>query len=109
MSISAIIFLSVFLIFIEAQYISLQVFVFNCSYVNPLFKKGRNTELLDSDIYEVYPTLSADTLGNELEDQWQTNKKKRKQNSLLWLLIRCFGAKYLLWGLLQLFVRTSLM
>ncbi|KAG5889074.1 hypothetical protein JTB14_004918 [Gonioctena quinquepunctata] len=75
----------------------------------PLYKKSRKKILEDEDIYEVVSSLASQKLGNDLENQWSRQTKKRKKPpSLALAIISCFGLSYVLLGLVQFVVRTAL-
>ncbi|KAI2473995.1 ATP-binding cassette sub-family C member 4 [Diabrotica virgifera virgifera] len=78
-------------------------------YNYPLFKKARKKGLDDSDIYEIPKWLASEQLGNNLEDAWMRQRKKKGEDaSLVRCLISCFGMQYLILGLIQLVVKTVL-
>lgn len=85
-------------------------FFFNFSYTYPLFKKGHKQRLEDTDIYEVVPWLSSSKLGDNLEHVWLNEEKKERKRkpSLLRVLFKCFATRYLILGIIQLTVRTTL-
>lgn len=80
--------------------------IFFFSYTFDLFKKGFKKELEDDDIYEVLSSCKSKILGDQLEEQWLLDKKKNKHPSLARVLWTCFGKTYLLFGVMQLIMRT---
>ncbi|XP_076435453.1 ATP-binding cassette sub-family C member 4-like isoform X2 [Babylonia areolata] len=76
------------------------------SWLNPLFRKGRQAPLEVEDMFNVTPDDSSDHLGVTLEREWQKELKKkedsggRKQPSLLRALVRIFALRYSLYGIL---------
>ncbi|XP_023311681.1 probable multidrug resistance-associated protein lethal(2)03659 [Anoplophora glabripennis] len=78
-------------------------------YTYPIFKKGRRKPLDDEDVYEVIPKFSSKKLGDNLEDYWELERKKKgNEASVIRVLISCFAKKYLFIGFIQLCVKTSL-
>ncbi|XP_044266082.1 ATP-binding cassette sub-family C member 4-like [Tribolium madens] len=71
-----------------------------------LFKKGFKKELDDDDIYEVLSSCRSKQLGDQLEQQWQLDKKKNKKASMVRVLWACFGKTYMMFGVMQLIMRT---
>ncbi|EFA04138.2 ATP-binding cassette sub-family C member 4 [Tribolium castaneum] len=71
-----------------------------------LFKKGFKKELEDDDIYEVLSGCRSKELGDQLEEQWHLDKKKNKRPSMVRVLWACFGKTYMLFGAMQLIMRT---
>ncbi|RZC39500.1 ABC tran domain containing protein [Asbolus verrucosus] len=78
------------------------------SYTTDLFKKGFRKDLEEDDLYEVLTSCRSKNLGDQLEKQWEIEKKKFKKPSLIRVLCSCFGKTYLLFGLMQLIMRTIL-
>jgi hypothetical protein len=63
-----------------------------------IFRRGVKDK---ADIYEVLPSFKSQTLGDELQTNWN---KQRLQNdpSMFKMLWRCFGKQYLLLAITQL-------
>jgi ATP-binding cassette subfamily C (CFTR/MRP) protein 4 len=79
-----------------------------CSYSFDLFKKGFKKDLDEDDLYEVLTSCRSKTLGDLLETQWEVDKKKNKRPSLVRVLWACFGKTYMMYGVMQLIMRTVL-
>ncbi|GFS18845.1 multidrug resistance-associated protein 4 [Elysia marginata] len=70
-------------------------------WLNPLFKRGYQTPLEESDLYNVCPSDASDNLGEKLRVQWEKQLKRSQQGkepSLLRALAATFGFQYLLLG-----------
>ncbi|XP_041354291.1 ATP-binding cassette sub-family C member 4-like [Gigantopelta aegis] len=80
--------------------------IFFC-WLNPLFKDGYKRPLETSDMFNVAPQDASDMLGDKLEREWMKEIKKQKKTgkkpSLMKALIRMFGFKYMLLGIIILF------
>ena len=59
-------------------------------------------------MYEVLASCKSKNLGDQMEAQWDLDKKKYKTPSLLRVLWACFGKTYLVFGVVQLIMRTVL-
>ncbi|KAL8592423.1 hypothetical protein ACOMHN_021365 [Nucella lapillus] len=76
------------------------------SWLNPLFTKGRQRPLEVDDMFNVTPDDSSDYLGANLDREWQREVKAGEESegrhtpSLLRALLRLFGMRYLLLGIL---------
>nr|XP_018899809.1 PREDICTED: probable multidrug resistance-associated protein lethal(2)03659 [Bemisia tabaci] len=74
------------------------------TWILDLFLKGRRRDLETEDLYITLKEHSSGYLGDRLERLWLqevTNSKKLKRKpSLLRALVKCFGAKLMLYGLL---------
>ncbi|XP_077987383.1 ATP-binding cassette sub-family C member 4-like [Glandiceps talaboti] len=78
-------------------------------WLNPLFKYGYTRSLGVEDMYETLPEDSAEKLSNALEREWkkEVNEKKRGNNaSLAKAIVRTFGVKFMLLGILVLLKET---
>ncbi|VVC32376.1 ABC transporter type 1, transmembrane domain,ABC transporter-like,P-loop containing nucleoside triphosphate [Cinara cedri] len=74
------------------------------SWLLDLFKIGKQRDLEEKDLYKTLEEHLSSPLGNELENKWNTELaiacKKKRNSSLLRVLIRMFGAKYLMYGII---------
>jgi ATP-binding cassette subfamily C (CFTR/MRP) protein 4 len=73
-------------------------------YAIKLFTKGYKKDLEESDLYEVLHDYRSKKLGDELEAEWDKQKKNRKNLSVVRLMLRCYGPSYLLLGFMQLLI-----
>ncbi|XP_056630497.1 ATP-binding cassette sub-family C member 4-like [Diorhabda sublineata] len=71
------------------------------AYVGPLFKKANKKDLVDDDLYEVLTSCRSKTCGDKLETEWNKEKKLHKNPSVIKLISKCYGLKYLLLGFLD--------
>lgn len=78
------------------------------SFTYKFFKKGLKRDLRESDIYEILNDFRAKTLGDQLENAWEEETTK-KSPSLFRVIFRCFGKRYLCYGIIQLLMDTILM
>lgn len=72
-------------------------------WLNPLFKTGYKRRLEVDDMYNVCEQDSSDNLGDRLEREWKKEMQKKEAGgnpSLLKCLIRMFGVKYCLLGMI---------
>ncbi|XP_006814818.1 ATP-binding cassette sub-family C member 4-like, partial [Saccoglossus kowalevskii] len=71
-------------------------------WLNPLFKYGYKNKLEVTDMYETMPEDSSEQLANKLEKQWNKElcKQKNRKPSLTRAIIRTFGVKYMLIGII---------
>jgi hypothetical protein len=79
------------------------------SYTLKLFRKGLKRDLEEHDLYEVLTNYRSKQLGDQLEAEWEKQKKKGPNNSIFRLLWTCYGWEYFLLGLTQLTIKTILM
>ncbi|EFA04142.2 ATP-binding cassette sub-family C member 4 [Tribolium castaneum] len=75
-------------------------------YAIKLFKKGFTRDLEESDLYDVLSDYKSKKLGDQLELEWEKQKKRRKNLSIVRLLLSCYGFPYLLLGFMQLFINV---
>nr|XP_023028551.1 probable multidrug resistance-associated protein lethal(2)03659 [Leptinotarsa decemlineata] len=87
----------------KASILSIITFFF----VYPLFKKSTKKTLEEDDVYEVVNSLSSENLGTKLERRWKQQSKK-KGRSLALAILSSFGLSYIILGIIQFVVRTSL-
>jgi hypothetical protein len=79
------------------------------SYTLRLFRKGAKRELEEEDLYEVLSKCKASKLGDRMEQEWEKQKEKGKKNSILRLVIACYGVEIFLLGLTQLVEKIAVM
>ncbi|EFA04139.1 probable multidrug resistance-associated protein lethal(2)03659 [Tribolium castaneum] len=77
-------------------------------YTLKLFRKGYKNDLEEDDLYEVLKSYRSKELGDQLEAEWEKQKKQGKNNSIVRLLWACYGWQYFLLGLVQLIVKTTM-
>lgn len=82
------------------------LFVFTyCSWVLPVFFKGRKRELESSDMFSALNSHKSSTLGQSLSDAWErqltNHKDTRKEPSLLRALWTVFGWRIAILGILR--------
>ncbi|RZC39082.1 multidrug resistance-associated protein 4-like, partial [Asbolus verrucosus] len=83
------------------------IFLLIFSFALKLYRKGFKKDLEESDLYEVLLNYRSKKLGDELEEEWEKQKKKRTNLSIVRLLWSCYGFSYLLLGLMQLFMNVA--
>ncbi|XP_064615830.1 ATP-binding cassette sub-family C member 4-like, partial [Liolophura sinensis] len=74
-------------------------------WLNPFFAKGYKRNLSTDDMYNVVPEDSSQQLCQRLESEWEKEIVKLRNGgkpSLVWALVRTFGKKYFLLGLIVL-------
>ncbi|CAH0557797.1 unnamed protein product [Brassicogethes aeneus] len=76
-------------------------------YVFGLLNKGYKKDLKNDDIYEILPDFQSKKLGDELEKNWEIEKKKTKKPSLYSIIWSTYGKKYLLLGALNVIVQIG--
>ncbi|XP_076256820.1 ATP-binding cassette sub-family C member 4-like [Rhynchophorus ferrugineus] len=82
----------------NANILSVITFFYNL----PILKQGRKNDIEEHDLYKVLPDLSAETLGDKFEKQWEADKKKNAKPSLWRCCWKSFGVLYCFYGFLQL-------
>lgn len=82
--------------------------MYNFSYTYDIFKKAIKRGLEEKDIYEIIEDYKAKELGDLLEKEWD-KEKRRKNPSILKIILRPFGRTYLGYGLMQVLMKTVLM
>ncbi|KAF5303202.1 hypothetical protein FQA39_LY10115 [Lamprigera yunnana] len=70
------------------------------------FKKGFKNDFKDKDLYEICKSCEATSLGNRIQREWETEKKKHNP-SLLKVIFRMFGKVYIIMGILYFILGTS--
>ncbi|KAL5236138.1 hypothetical protein ACI65C_003548 [Semiaphis heraclei] len=77
-----------------------------------LFKTGEKRDLEVNDLYTTLNDHKSSSLGMELEETWkdelESSKKENRSPSLIKALIKMFGVKFMVYGLLQLIVEIFL-
>lgn len=81
----------------------------NSSFTYKIFKKGIKKELNEEDVYEILKDYRAKRMGDKLEKEWKRELKRSKDPSVFRMMIRCFGKTYIMYGFLQLIMKTILM
>lgn len=71
-------------------------------YTGSLFRKAYKNDLEEEDLYEVLTKCASKRCGDKLEKKWLLEKKKEKPVSILRLLWKRFGRRYLLYGIIDL-------
>lgn len=75
-------------------------------WIKGLFWKGSGTDLDVEDLYNILPSDESEKLGDELEENWQSEiknaKEKRRKPRLFKAILRTFGRFYIAVGFLQL-------
>lgn len=79
------------------------------SFTYNIFKKGIRKELNEEDVYEMLKDYRAKKLGDKLEREWDKEVKRNKDPSVFRMMLRCFGKTYVMYGFLQLIMKTILM
>ena len=79
------------------------------SYTVTLFRKGHKQDLEEDDLYEVLSDYRSKELGDQLEAEWEKEKKRGKGISIFRVLWSCYGWEYFLLGLIQLIIKTTMM
>ncbi|KAF0746460.1 putative multidrug resistance-associated protein lethal(2)03659, partial [Aphis craccivora] len=86
--------------------------IFTYSWIFKLFKVGRKRDLEFNDLYVPLNNDRSSLLGIELKKRWKVEmvqaKKSSRKPSLLRVLVLMFGAKLILYGLIQAFVEIVL-
>ncbi|XP_060872271.1 probable multidrug resistance-associated protein lethal(2)03659 isoform X2 [Metopolophium dirhodum] len=86
--------------------------IFTFSWIFDLFKVGRKRNLEFNDLYVPLNNDRSSLLGIELQKRWKIEtvnaNKKNGDPSLLRVLVQMFGAKLMLYGLIQAFVEIVL-
>lgn len=82
--------------------------MYNFSFTYDIFKKGIKRDLEENDVYDIIKDYKAKELGDLLEKEWDKEKKK-KNPSILKIMLRPFGRIYLGYGLMQVLMKTVLM
>ncbi|RZB38623.1 ABC membrane domain containing protein, partial [Asbolus verrucosus] len=77
-------------------------------YTLKLFRKGYKQDLEEEDLYEVLSNYRSKDLGDQLEREWEKQKRKGQRNSIFRVLWACYGWEYLILGLAQLVVKTTM-
>lgn len=79
------------------------------SFTYKIFKKGIKKELNEEDVYEMLKDYRAKKLGDKLEKEWNKELKRSQDPSVFRMMMRCFGKTYIMYGFLQLIMKTILM
>lgn len=74
-----------------------------------IFKIGIRRELTEEDIYDILKDYRSKKLADQLEAEWEREKKRSKDPSVFWTMTRCYGKTYIGYGVLQLVVKTIFM
>ena len=81
--------------------------MFGFRYAVRLFQKGFKRDLGEDDLYEVLKSYRSKKLGDQLELEWEKQKKKGKNLSVVRLMLNCYGVYYLYLGFVQLFMNVT--
>lgn len=71
-------------------------------YTGSLFRKAYKNDLEEEDLYEVLRKCASKRCGDKLEQKWLLEKKKEQPVSIIRLLWKRFGVRYLLYGFIDL-------
>ncbi|KAF5303209.1 hypothetical protein FQA39_LY10122 [Lamprigera yunnana] len=86
----------------QANFLTKITFLFACG----TFKKGFRKPFEEKDIYETSKDFSASKLSNRLEKEWEKERTKL-QPGLVLPLLKVFGLKYTLWGIVYFIINTG--
>lgn len=72
------------------------------SYAGQIFGKGIRKDLQEEDLFQVVKKCEAQRCSDNLEKQWEKEKKRGGNPPVLRLLLATFGVRYVVLGLIEL-------
>lgn len=72
----------------------------------PLFKHAYKATLTEDDLYSPLKEHKSSNIGSKLEQLWRKEYKTKKHTALHWALIKLFGWRFLIFGVMKLFTET---